>query len=495
MIMKKLVVFSIFIIFGVQGAFSQYDLQALQLSRSLYQSDARSVAVGNAIGAVGANYFSSVINPAGLAFFRTGEFVISTAFNGIKTNTEYLGNTNATIRNQLSIPSIGFVFPTINKIDGKQVTEGWVSTSFAFGINRTNSFLGRSYYDGINSNSSILDYYVESANGLSPDNFPTVTNMAYQSYLINPIGNDMYETAMGDSLSAYKLEQSKSYSSYGSAHDMNLAYAANYSNLVYLGFKIGIPFADYIEEYTFTEENQLESNYLMSSYESQVDVSSVGFNAGIGIIVKPSKYFRIGASVMSPTFFRVKERYSEEMNADLDTMSVDPFEVNGRFNYNLTTPFKATASAAFILGKSGFISVDYEYIDYSSAVMSSNEVDENIDKFLIYENKNISQYFTSASNLRVGAEYKLGIFAFRAGYGFYQTPYDAEYKPEGGDRSYSIYSLGVGLREKAYYVDLAWQRYLNNEFEVPYFLSDVDVEGASKDNKGTNLIMTLGFRF
>ena len=54
---------------GTIGVFGQYDLQVLQLSQNLYQSDARSAAVGNAMGAVGANYFSSVINPAGLAFF------------------------------------------------------------------------------------------------------------------------------------------------------------------------------------------------------------------------------------------------------------------------------------------------------------------------------------------------------------------------------------------------------------------------------------------
>ena len=106
-------------VLGTLGVFGQYDLQALQFSQNIYQSDARSTAVGNAIGAVGANYFSSVINPAGLAFFRRGEFLISTAFNGINTTSSYLGNQDKSVRNQLSIPSIAFVFPTINKINGK----------------------------------------------------------------------------------------------------------------------------------------------------------------------------------------------------------------------------------------------------------------------------------------------------------------------------------------------------------------------------------------
>ena len=489
--MKKLLIVPVLIMLGTIGVFGQYDLQVLQLSQNLYQSDARSAAVGNAMGAVGANYFSSVINPAGLAFFRRGEYLISAAFNGINTSSSYLGNEDKTVRNQLSIPSMGFVFPTINRVNGKVVTDGWVSNTFAFGINRTNSFLGRSYYAGKNTKSSILDYYVESAEGRTPSQLPNVTWLAYQTWLINnPNMAKSYFSALGDSVSNYEIAQNKSSASHGSAYDMNFAYAANYSNIIYLGAKVGIPFVDYINSFSFNENNLLAgSNYLSSEYESELDVSAVGFNAGLGIIVKPHKYIRIGGSIMSPTFYRVTEQYYEQITSELDTTITDPESIEGKFKYNATTPFKATASLAIIAGKSGFISIDYEYIDYSTAILSSN------DYPFTYENKNVNEFYKAANNIRIGGEYKIGIFALRGGYAINQSPYDPQYEPENGDRSYTIYSLGLGLREKAYYVDLAWQRFVTNEYEIPYILSSVEVDPATKDIKRTNLIMTVGFRF
>ncbi|MBC8344602.1 MAG: hypothetical protein H8E61_11525 [Bacteroidetes bacterium] len=488
--MKKILIIPVIMVLGTLGVFGQYDLQALQFSQNIYQSDARSTAVGNAIGAVGANYFSSVINPAGLAFFRRGEFLISTAFNGINTTSSYLGNQDKSVRNQLSIPSIAFVFPTINKINGKEVTEGWVSNTFAFGLNRTNSFLGRSYYAGKNTKSSILDYYVESAEGRAVSQLPNVTWLAYETYLINPVGGNSYESAMGTADSSYNVTQAKSFASRGAAYDMNFAFAGNYSNMIYFGAKVGIPFIDNVTTFSFNEVNKNPgSNYLASEYESESDISAVGFNAGIGVIIKPVKFLRIGGSIITPTFLRVNESYYEQISSELDTMSIEPESIEGKFNFNATTPFKATASVAIIAGKNGFISLDYEYLDYSTAILSSD------DYPFSYENKNITDYYTAVNNIRVGGEYKIGIFAFRGGYALYESPYQEQFKPEKGDRSYKVYSLGLGLREKAYYVDLTWQRFMTNEFEIPYILSSDEVDPATKEMTGTNLIMTVGFRF
>jgi len=491
--MKKLGISFILLFFGISYAFSQYDMEVLKYSQSIFQSDARSFGVANAYGAVGANFISSSINPAGLGLFRKGEFFFSTGFLNVSTNSSYLGNSSFAGRSALTIPSLGLVFTDINKINGKEVENGWVSQTFCLGLARSNSFLTRQNYSGNNDNNTILDYFTESAQGQLPKELPYLTSMAYNAWLIdNPVNNREYINALDEDTSGIiDIDQSKLFRSSGSAYDMNLAFAANYSNKLYLGVKIGIPFLDYYKNSKFTESNNRvgKSNYLGMTHENDVTISGSGFNAGLGVIYKPIDYLRLGLSLQSPTFFRMSEDYTDKLTSELDTQDNEIHNQKGTFEYSVVTPYKATLSMAIIAGNYGFISLDYEYMDYTSAYLTSN------DYSFSFENENIQEYFRATSNLRIGAELKLGIFALRGGWASYSTPFNSEYIPKGGDRSLKTMAVGFGIREKDYYLDFGLQNSYTEEFELPYALSKKDVEGVSNAISTTSFIATIGFKF
>ncbi|MFM9057060.1 MAG: hypothetical protein ACKOQY_10325, partial [Bacteroidota bacterium] len=73
---------------SVNSAFSQNDADALRYSMLNYGSTARSLAMGNSFGALGADFSSLSMNPAGIGLYRRSEFSISPVFSNARTNAE-----------------------------------------------------------------------------------------------------------------------------------------------------------------------------------------------------------------------------------------------------------------------------------------------------------------------------------------------------------------------------------------------------------------------
>ena len=173
------------------------------------------------------------------------------------------------------------------------------------------------------------------------------------------------------------------------------------------------------------------------------------------------------------------------------------YSSDGKMDFNFTSPFRATGSLAFMAGKYGFLSVDYEYIDYSKGYYSSNN-----DPYTS-SNDNIQSYYTNTSNIRIGGELKLDIFAFRAGYGMYGSPYKITKAPAGADGSSTALSFGLGMREDNYFIDFAYQQIKTKEYYLPYSLSTTtishynlnDFDGNIYDIKRSTFLLTLGVKF
>ncbi len=492
--MKKLLLTYLVLVQGLSGVFAQYDAESVMFSRKVYQSDARSVGVGNAFGAVGANFISSSINPAGLAFFRSSEFSISNSFYFSKTETDYLGNRNTDQKFVYNIPSFSFIISNINENDGVPVKDGWVNYTFGVGMNRTNNYHYRNGASGINNTSSIVDYFAENANGSMPANLPYLTGLAYDAYLIdNPdtLNPDQYITAIDTGTTTRNILQSKSMFTRGASSDLNFSFAANFSNKVYVGATLGVPSINYHKTFIFEEQNQAADpeNYLGSKYTQTLDVNAIGFNMLIGVIVRPFDFLRFGGSFQTPTVYSVTEDYSDEIASTLVNNSVDPQVILGNYDYRLITPMRATASLALFAGKLGFISVDYEFLDYASTYFESDLYSFNS------ENNVIKSKYTRVNNLRVGGELKYNVFAFRAGYSIYQSPFNDAVKPVEADGSFNILSFGAGIREKAYSFDIAYQLINHADYYLPYALKNTNVEGAVESSTINNILFTLGMKF
>ena len=120
------------------------------ISTSYYQGTAKSVAMGNAMGAVGQDFSSISINPAGLGLFRKATFTFTPSINTTYTKSELNGNFSTDSKTNLSVSNIGFV--GVNKTGNNVIT-------WAVGMNRTNNFNNNTFVNGYNNNNSLIDAY------------------------------------------------------------------------------------------------------------------------------------------------------------------------------------------------------------------------------------------------------------------------------------------------------------------------------------------------
>ena len=108
--MKKilLTVFTIAVMIGAASA--QYVDQTLIFSQQNFGSTARSKAMGNAFGALGGDFSSLSINPAGIGIYQSSELSLSTSLNINNTQSTYQGQTGDDRSTNFNMRNFGYVF-------------------------------------------------------------------------------------------------------------------------------------------------------------------------------------------------------------------------------------------------------------------------------------------------------------------------------------------------------------------------------------------------
>ena len=69
---------------------AQNDIDAIRYSNRKFGSTAKSMAIGGAVGSLGADVSCASVNPAGLAQYQTSEFSFSLGFNLNNNNSTFL---------------------------------------------------------------------------------------------------------------------------------------------------------------------------------------------------------------------------------------------------------------------------------------------------------------------------------------------------------------------------------------------------------------------
>ena len=161
----------------------------------------------------------------------------------------------------------------------------------------------------------------------------------------------------------------------------------------------------------------------------------------------------------------------------------------------MLTPFKLTGSIAFLMKKYGFLSVDYEWLDYSQSLFDFNTATSSEELTESGINQTIVEKYQPTSNIRIGAEGKLGIYRLRAGYAIYGSPFKPEYVTDGADFSKNAITFGLGMREKEYFIDVAYVRTTSTEFDSPYTLANEATPGSKNSVVQNNALLTFGLKF
>src|SRR3954471_9367887 len=101
---KYLLVFTIFISTRI---LAQTPEDALRYGYIPQNGTARNMAIGGAMGSLGGDINAAFVNPAGLGFYKTGEFVLTPAF-ALRTNKiNYRGTESENKKNGLAYGTSG----------------------------------------------------------------------------------------------------------------------------------------------------------------------------------------------------------------------------------------------------------------------------------------------------------------------------------------------------------------------------------------------------
>lgn len=472
-----------FMLFVTSNIFAQNEIDALRYSYNQYGGTARFVAMGGAFNALGGDFSAVGINPAGIGIYKKSEFTFTPGFYTTRTDSKYNNTNMEEAKYNFNINNIGMVLTYNNQYADK----GFINGSLYFGVNKINNFHNRTLTEGYSEGTSLLkDCWQQYENG---NDISTVSVLAMDVDLIeeninNPGPNDpKYYSATGNA----NVYQSKLTTSKGSQNEMVIGGGGNYSDMFYFGAALGVPFIKYEENSKYSETDKFDSISPFNSFELEENLKTTGtgINLKIGFIFRPIDYVRLGGSFQTPTFYALSDEWDTKMTSKFDDNStLSSSALPGDFDYTLTTPFKANLGLAFILGKYGLISADYEFTDYSEARLRS-------DKYtFITENNNVQQKYTAANNLRFGAEARVNDnVALRGGYAMYGSPF----KSNINDAAKTVISGGIGFREQYFFLDLTYA--LSQYKEKNYFYNPDLVNPAKNSTRAHSFLVTIGYKF
>lgn len=429
------------------SAFSQTVSDAVTFGQNDFIGTARSLALGNAVTAVGGDLGTIAVNPAGSAVARYSQFVFSpgwitseSASRFSSTGDEYGPSANSSFK-RFYLPNIGLTARFESEYEDDPVR----SVTFAFVSNATQTFSNTIEAGGTNRFTSINGYFADQAR-YNPD--ARDPHLAYETYLINPDGlggyyavtqNPLKESA-GTYALAGQLNQKYAVKSYGTKHDIAMNMGVNLHDNLFIGFTISVPIFEYHTSEFFGETpvdpdmfpakiDGINGNFLGSSYTYAYDSNASGISLGIGAIYVPVRGVRLGASFLSPTLFEVNEQWYSSMTHSHSRTSSSLSSNTLENSYNFVSPLVLNLGAAFTIGQRLLLSADYSLTDYGSMSFSPISEDYYYEDYYEFHNylngvNRLTKLFCGASHaLRAGAEFRMSPhFSIRGGVGGVSSP-------------------------------------------------------------------------
>ena len=487
----KNILFSIGLVTIIYYANAQNAYEALRYSQTHAGGTARGLGVGGAFGALGADLTSTGLNPGGLGMYRRSEASLSLNLNAINSSSNFSNNAEQ-LKLNFNSPNFGLVLNrTYEDSRGNRSRGKWVGINFAFGFTRYANFNSKRFYKNETDAVSILPELANELNGINPSSveygsasFESV--LAYAGYAINPSFDDSlrYEAVTAGE----KIGKEISVNTQGKIDEMAFAVATNYNNKIYFGATLGIPLITYTETMLYSEydvDNTI-ANFNNFELEKRIRTSGGGVNLKLGAVYVVNDWLRLGTALHTPSYIRLNDKFSSNINSVLDTISYEAASPDGSFKYKMLTPWKGIGSIAFILKKNGFISFDYEYADFRN---NRFIFENNFQSFENNLNKNIDNTLNISHTLRAGAEGVIKNFRIRGGYNISTNPFNQAFQVY-NSRPLQSFSGGFGYRGQQFNIDFAYMRSINDS---PLLLAD-NVVSSDKITR-SNFIVTFGLRF
>ncbi|HEX5170917.1 MAG TPA: hypothetical protein VFW11_17200 [Cyclobacteriaceae bacterium] len=517
--MKNLVFIGFALLICFQTYAQSFVDNALLFSRTTPGGSARIQAIGGAQVSLGGDYSSAFSNPAGLGMYNRSEFTFTPGYSLSNIQSTYAGISASDNKTKLNIPGISYVY---HHETGKQ--SGFLGGSLGISLTRVNDFNQTYNYSGMNSESSIVDYFLDDAYNYDPgemlrggQDFYNLTALAYNNYLFEDYYDNNNNLFYGSVLSPLPADppngipaevrtvrQAETVESTGAQNQWSISYGANFSDKFFIGAGVGIATLRYKLKLQYSESDfsySEDPNYNPIDYfqtEENLEIRGSGVNFTLGMIYRPIDFLQVGASVVTPTFYQVTDTYNARLSSQWNAFDYygdqstilnfveEEFDTPLISEYNFTTPLKFSTGATLI-SKIGFISADVEMVNYGKTKYSSNTGGVSFSG----DNDAIKSLYESVINYRVGAEYRYGIWRLRGGYRFMADPY----RSSEIDRSSQTITGGLGIRKEKFFIDFAVVHTTADDQRIPYRAPGFPIPVAKLENKFTSYMFTIGFPF
>lgn len=466
--------------------------EAWRYSQIFYGGTARFMSMGGAFTALGGDLSTLSQNPAGIGVFRSSEITLSPQMFHINTDASFLGASSDYLY-KFNLSQAGIVSKIMS--DNNNLSLNW-----GYSFNKTNNHNQSALIEGRSVNSSMTDFWADANEGVFHEDLVDAADLAFGTWLIDTItgsGGRSFGTVYnnyGDvAFSTYNQRMRRLITNEGYTGEHAFSMGGNYNDRIYFGATIGvntIRYTGHFEHLESTDED-LPSEFVNFTFTDHFENRGTGVNIKIGAIFRPVEAVRLGFAFHSPTWYRIKETFDESIVSNFSHGgSYDAALEPSRYEYALSTPFRAMAGAAVQIGKMGLLSADYEFVDYSTARFS--ETGDGYD----YSEKNLAirQTLQAAHNLRFGAELRLSKLYLRGGYAYYGKAFRTG--DDNDDLNYNSLSLGIGFREQRVSIDLGLTRMMYENLYTLYPLSNDYQPAAANFTTNRNMVtLTLGYKF
>ncbi len=506
---------------GSSYATAQEASDLFRMSQDNYSfSTARSAGMGGAFTSLGGDGISSILNPAGLGMYRSSDMGITVAVLGNRVNADATGpnGTYSTMDNVQSF-ALNNMSAILNVYDdGANVLRG---VTLGISVNKLNDYTSNKYISGHYQQNSMLDAFAtdlgyidpsyitsSSSNKLSvyQDNSPSIWGgmLAYNTGLLSY--DSSYEDYwLGNTLfSGDEIYPDLLISTTGGKEISDFSMGFNLLDKIFLGFSIGAENFNYSSTSSYIEFANLDYNegdldYF--EYLETLNMNGSGLSLKVGATAEVLPGLKVGVAYHSPTYYEISEEYYADMytslliDGDNYFEALTPYLIN---DYSVSTAPSLLLGVSYVIGSHAVVSIDYDRVYYSRMKIRKADYGQGD---INYINNSVTETYSDANNLRVGAEVRLtDMLYFRGGYAIYGN---AEKDIDGNSyNSLRNISGGLGIKVNGVYVDFT---YVNMQTKSPetYFFSRDYSDGSSLVSENSymtkertnNFIFTLGTRF
>jgi len=310
--------------------YAQVPEDAIRYSFYPQSGTARNMAIGGVMGSLGGDINATFVNPAGLGFYKTNEFVITPVFLLNNNKASFRDTDLKNKKNNIAFGTSGWVFGHSNSNNSRNSSAFSIaitqtanfnnevrykglnnyssfseqfaeefgnnsrnSSAFSIAITQTANFNNEVRYKGLNNYSSFSEQFAEefAKSGLTIDEalasntpFPYSSAPALFTYLIDTVTINGIKQVKGapeyilDAGQALQQEMIKNTT--GAISELAIGFAHNSQDKWFIGASIGIPLVNYTSSTVFKESDTSSntSNYFKQfEYTDDFKTTGAGF--------------------------------------------------------------------------------------------------------------------------------------------------------------------------------------------------------------------------